>query len=149
MLRLFSEEIPCVLNLSGWVQNPGNKSDLTVGQYADANGTIQLTNEGWRRSENNLAAFTHDYGRFERYEDWSTVWELYFRNTGSVTTIDTNGNAVLSQKLQAVGGLFHKHDELELKKRPPLSRVIERRSHRWRGQRMCQTTCRIKGIDCI
>jgi hypothetical protein len=39
-------------------------------------------------------------------EDWSTVWEIYFQNPTQVITTASNGNTVLTQKLQAVDAFF-------------------------------------------
>jgi hypothetical protein len=95
------------LNLSGWVQNPGSTAGLTLGQYTDANGTLHFTNQGWWRTDNNLASFAiDDYGMLKPHEDWSRAWQLYFRTPGTVTTADPGGNAVLTAKLQAVDAFF-------------------------------------------
>jgi hypothetical protein len=94
------------LGLSGWVRSPVSKTGLTPGQFTDATGAIQVNGKDWWRRQNNLAAFARDYGRYTPFEDWSTTWEVYLANPVSVTAVAPSGNAVLTQKLQAVDSFF-------------------------------------------
>lgn len=90
------------LSLSGWVQNPSNKTGLTRGQYVNASGTRVYDDRGWYRSNNSSSAFASGYAMYRPPEDWAETWELYFRNGRSTS----NSNSTLAAKLRLVDSLI-------------------------------------------
>jgi hypothetical protein len=83
--------------ISGWVQNPSSsaKASMYAGQNFD--GTFGF-GQGWYRKSNNPSEFARPYGGTNAWEDWATVWELYFRNGGSTNA----SNPKLAAKLTLV-----------------------------------------------